>query len=226
MPVMSTLRLLDLIIVAVLLLVSYRLVPSAWNSWQIYSGIKGRRLEDASSFAPPPPPAVQAVAILLQPYGFIRIGERSTVLPGNQRRYEWNFVDEPTTTYVSVVPIRTAALAALVGFYSCYADGSFIVTTYPRAEAVRRPNFDAAPGGATIEQTIALHKQRAREWSQSHGQPLENRTMADLLVRDDTYRRLHGGATLRTRVYKNLAITAVVVIATAAELLRVVVIDR
>jgi hypothetical protein len=223
---MSTVRLLDLVILGVLLLVSFRLVPSAWKIWQIYSGIKGRRLEDASSFAPPPPPSVQAVAILLQPFGFTRIGERSTVLPGNERRYEWNFVDEATTTYVSVVPIRTAELAALVAFYSCYADGSFVVTTYPRTETVKRANFDAAPGGATIEQTIALHKQRAREWSQAHGAPLQNQTMADLLVRDDTYRRLHGGATLRTRVYKNLAITAVVVIATAAELLRVVVIDR
>jgi len=223
---MSTVRLLDIVILGVLLLVSFRMVPSTWKTWQIYSGIKVRRLEDASSFAPPPPAAVQAVAILLQPYGFTRIGERSTVLPGNERRYEWNFVDEPTTTYVSVVPIRTAALAALVAFYSCFADGSFVVTTYPGRETVRRANFDAAPGGATVEQTIALHKQRAREWSQTHGQPLQNRTMADLLVRDDTYRRLHGGATLRTRVYRTVAITAVVVIGTAAALLNVAFLDH
>ena len=106
---MSTVRLLDIVILGVLLLVSFRLVPSTLKIWQIYSGTKGRRLEDASSFAPPPPPAVQAAAILLQPYGFTRIGERSTALPGNERRYEWNFVDEPTTTYVAVVPIRTVA---------------------------------------------------------------------------------------------------------------------
>ena len=223
---MSTVRLLDLVILVVLLAVAYKVVPSSWKIWKIYSGIKGRRLEDASTFAPPPPPAVQAVATLLQPFGFTRIGERSTVLPGNERRFEWNFVDESTTTYVSVVPIRTAALAALVAFYSCYADGSFVVTTYPRTEAVHRSNFDADSGGATVEQTIALHRQRAREWSQNHGPALQNRTMADLLVRDDTYRRLHGGVTLRTRVYRYMAITAVVVLATAAELLRVIVIDR
>jgi hypothetical protein len=222
----STVQLLDIVVLGVLLLVSFRLVPSTWKIWQIYSGIKGRRLEDASDFAPPPPPAVQAVANLLEPFGFTRIGERSTVLPGAGRRFEWNFVDQPTTIYVSVVPVQSATMSALVGFYSCYVDGSFVVTTYPRAEPVRRANFDSAQGGATVEQTLALHKQRAREWSHTHGQPLQNRTMADLLVRDDTYRRLHGGATLRTRVYRNLAITAVVVFATAAELLRVVVLDR
>ena len=53
-----------------------------------------------------------------------------------------------------------------------------------------------------------------------------NRTMADLLVRDDTYRRLHGGRTLRTRVYRYMAVTGVVVLLSAAELVRVAVLDR
>jgi len=223
---MSTVQLLDLVILAVLLLMAFRSVPSSWRIWQIYQGIKGRRLEDVSSIAPPAPGSVQAVAEMIAPYGFTPIGVRSTVLPGNERRYEWDLVDQPTTTFVAVVPIRTASITALVGFYSCYDDGSFVVTTYPRAEVVRRHNLNAAPGGATIEQTIALHRHRAMDWSRAHGQPLENRTMSDLLVRDDTYRRLHGGATLRTRVYRNLAVTAIIVVATAAELLRVVVLDR
>jgi hypothetical protein len=53
-----------------------------------------------------------------------------------------------------------------------------------------------------------------------------NRTMADLLVRDDTYRRLHGGATLKTRVYRYMAVTGGVVLLSAAELVRVAVLDR
>ena len=50
--------------------------------------------------------------------------------------------------------------------------------------------------------------------------------MADLLVRDDTYRRRHGGITLRTRVYRFMAITAVVVLVTGAQLVRVVALDH
>ena len=49
--------------------------------------------------------------------------------------------------------------------------------------------------------------------------------MADLLARDDTYRRRHGGATICTRVFVYVGVTALVVVAAAIELLRVLVLD-
>lgn len=223
---MSALRLVDLVILGILLLVAIRLVPSAWYMLRVYLRIRARRLEDGSSFAPPAPQAVAAVAEQLQPLGFARIGERSLVLPGNQRRFEWNMVDELTTTYVSIVPVRTVRGGALVGFYSAFADGGFVVTSYPLTETVRRADFDSAPGAATVEETVSLHRQRAADFSRTHGQPLPNRSMAELLVRDDTYRRRHGGLTLRNRVYQFVAVTAVVVVAAGAELLRVIVLDH
>ena len=222
---MSTARVIDFVVLVVLLAVAVRVVPAAWNILRVYLGIKTRRLEDATSFSPAPPPAVTAVLARLVTIGFRRIGERSLVLPGDQRRFEWNLVDEPTTTYIAVVPARTMPGSALVAFYSAYADGAFVVTTFPTTERVQRPDFDAAPGAATIEDTATLHRQRAAAFSRVHGPALQNRSMADLLQRDDTYRRRHGGATMKVRVYRFVALSAVLVLVAALELVRVVVID-
>src|SRR5690242_13315372 len=117
-------RTLDIIILAALLLVAVRLVPSAWNVIRIYTGVRTRRLQDASSFAPPAPPAVATMAQRLAALGFNRIGERSAVLPGEQRRFEWNAADGPTTTYVALVPSANMPNGVYAVFYSAFADGA------------------------------------------------------------------------------------------------------
>ncbi|MFN8622777.1 MAG: hypothetical protein U0869_18735 [Chloroflexota bacterium] len=72
------------------------------------------------------------------------------------------------------------------------------------------------------EDAVALHARLVAEAVATHGLPLANWTMADLLVRDDTYRRRHGGATLRRRVWTFTAFTGLAVLATVAVLVRLV----
>ena len=223
---MSPERLIDLVIFGVLLVVAWRLVPSALNMLRIYLGIRTRRLEDASSFAPAPPPSVAALMTQLSALGFSRIGARSTVLPGYQRRFEWNMVDEPTTTYVSMGTVMNKPGGVLMICYSAFADGAFVDTSYPDGATVRRRDLFAAPAGSTPEEAVAEHRRRIADFARQHGPPLENRSMADLLKRDDTYRRRHGGATLRTRVYRFVAFTALVVVAASVELVRVIAVDH
>jgi hypothetical protein len=223
---MSTIRLLDVLVLGGLLVIAVRLVPAAWKVVQIYTGIRKRRLEDATSFAPSAPSQVAALATRLTAVGFNPIGVRSTVLPGDQRRFEWNMVDQRTTTYVAMVPARTMAGGVYMVCYSAFNDGSFILTSFPQGSTVQRPDLDTTAAGATPEDTVAAHYQRLAQFAAKHGAPLPNRTMADLLVRDDTYRRRHGGATMRTRVYGFVGMTAVVTFAAGAELLRVLVLDH
>ena len=223
---MSSERLIDLVILAVLLVVAWRLVPSALVMLQVYLGIRTRRLEDSSSFAPPPPPAVAALMAQLSDLGFTRIGERSTVLPSYGRRFEWDMVDEPTTTYVALGPVTTQPGGALMICYSAFADGAFIDTSYPAGATVKRRDLFIAAGGSTPEEAVAEHRRRITQFAAQHGAPLENRSMADLLKRDDTYRRRHGGASLRTRVYRFVGFTALVVLAASVEIVRLISFDR
>ena len=223
---MSTIRLVDLAILTALMFLALLVVPSAWAMLRLYLGIRWRRLEDASSFAPPPPPAVSTAIDQLTAVGFRRIGERSAVLPGNRRRFEWNLVDQPTTTYVALVPAPSLPGGVLMACYSAFADDAFLSTYFPAGATVEQPGLESLAAGRTPGEAVDAHYERLALFSVTHGLPLPNRTMADLLVRDDTYRRLHGGATLRSRVYRVVALAAILVIATAAELLRIVVIDR
>lgn len=223
---MSAIRLIDLTILTALMFLSLLVIPTAWSMLRLYLGIRWRRLEDASAFAPPAPPDLGAVIDKLTALGFRRIGERSTVLPGDRRRFEWNLVDQPTTTYVALVPAPSLPGGVLMACYSAFADEAFLSTFFPVGAAVNRPDLDSLAEGRTPAETVSAHYERLAMFSVKHGLPLPNRTMADLLARDDTYRRLHGGATLRTRVFRVIAVAAVLVLATAAELLRIVVIDR
>jgi len=218
--------LFDLFVLVVLVILAARLVPSASRILRMYLTIRTRRLEDATSSAPPEPAAVTNAVTGLEPLGFTRIGVRSTDLPGIGRRFEWNLVDEPTTTYVSLVPSTTLATGFLMAAYSASADGAFLSTHYPSGATVSRPDFDSLAAGTTPAEAIRAHYQRLSAFSGAHGPALTNRSMGDLLVRDDTYRRLHGGATIRTRVYLYVGITALVVVAAAVELLRVLVLDK
>ena len=223
---MSPERLVDFAILLIVLLVAIRFVPAAGRILRLYLGIRSRRLEDATGSAPPEPPAVAALSERLIALGFSRIGVRSAVLPGPVRRFEWNLVDAPTTTYASLVPSSTLAGGVLMACYSAFADGAFVATTFPSGATVRRPDFDAAPAGPTAEDAVRAHYQRVSSFSAAHGPALANRSMADLLVRDDTYRRRHGGATIRTRVYVFVGMTALIVVLAALELIRLVVLDR
>jgi hypothetical protein len=219
-------RLIDLAILLIVLLVAIRFVPAAGRILRLYMGIRSRRLEDATGSAPPETPAVAALSERVGALGFSRIGVRSAVLPGPVRRFEWNLVDGPATTYVSLVPAPAMAGGLLMACYSAFADGAFVATTFPTGATVRRSDFDAAPAGPTPEDAVHAHYRRVSNFSTAHGPALANRSMADLLVRDDTYRRRHGGATIRTRVYVFIGMTALIVVLAALELIRLVVVDR
>jgi hypothetical protein len=220
------LRLLDLVVLATLVVLCVRLVPAAFRILQLYRGIGVRRLADGSTIAPPPTLAVALLAERLGRLGFERIGERTLVLPDGKRRFEWDLVDRATTTYAAIVPAAGATGGALLACYSAFADGGFVATTFPRGATVERRDFLATSVSTSPEEAVAAHARRIDGFSRAHGQPLANRSMADLLARDATYRMRHGGATLRRRVYGTVGFTALVVVAMIIVLARVVFFDR
>ena len=211
---------IDLFLLIVLLIVAARLIPAALSFWRIYAGISGRRLEDASAYAPPMAPPVAAVAQRLASLGFTRIGERSAVLPGLDRRFEWNLVDEPSTTYVSLAP-SPGVPGIYMASYTAFADGdsSRHSGARPRRSTAR---YLRGARRCNTRKSVAEHRRRIEEFAALHGPPLPNRSMADLLVRDGAFRRRHGGITLRRRVYGMVGLTAMVTIAAAIQLIRVV----
>jgi hypothetical protein len=223
---MPLVRLFDLVVLVVLLLGCIRLVPSAFRIIQIYRGVSDRRLADGSAMAPPAPPAVALMAERLGRLGFERIGERTLVLPGEKRRFEWNLVDRDTTTYVAIVPTTPSLGGVLLACYSAFGDGAFVQTTWPRGATINRPDLLASTVATSPEDTLAMHVRNVAEFSRLHGQPLANRSMADLLARDATYRTRHGGVTLRGRAYGFVGLTALVMLATAFVIVRVVILDR
>jgi hypothetical protein len=215
-------RLLDLVVLVGLAAFLVLLVPRTWSMWRIYAGIRHRRLQDGSAFAPPAPPAVAALAERLGSAGFRRIGERTLVLPDGTRRFEWDLVDSSSTTYVAIVPFRAGGRMVC---YSAFADGAFVETAYPMGTPVRRPDLVAEVVKSSPEDAVATHRRLLSEASSTHGPALSNRSMEDLLERDATYRDRHGGATLRRRMYLTIAITCVAILATTAALVRLVVTD-
>ncbi len=212
-------RVLDLVVLVMLVAMLLVLVPRAWWMWRVYAGIRHRRLQDGSSFAPPPSAAVAALAARLRPLGFERIGERTLVLPDGVRRFEWDLVDRDSTTYVAMGPVGPGARMTC---YSAFADGAFVETTYPVGTALRRPDLLASVVRTSPEDAVTTHRQLLAECSATHGRPLQNRTMADLLERDATYRARYGGATMRRRVYGWVAATAIGVLLTASVLGRLI----
>lgn len=223
---MPLIRLLDLVVLVALLAICLRLVPSAFRIVQLYVGVRDRRLTDGSSFAPPAPPAVASAAERLVQLGFERIGERTLVLPGEKRRFEWNLVDRATTTYVALVPTTASVGGVLMACYSAFADGSFVQTTWPKGATIQRPDLVTTAVTGSLEDALAMHISIVAKFSRLHGQPLPNGSMADLLARDATYRTRHGGATLRGRVYRFVGLTALVVAATVFVIVRVAILDR
>jgi hypothetical protein len=219
---MTGARVLDLVLVAFFVVVLVVLVPRTWAVWRLYAGIRGRRLQDGSSIAPPAPPAVAAVAARLAAIGFQRIGERTLVLPGDKRRFEWDLIDEPSTTYVAIVPLGDGGRMVC---YSAFGDGAFVETAYPMGTPVRRPDLVAIVVASSPEDAVTAHRRLLSEASSTHGQALENRTMRDLLERDATYRERHGGATMRRRVYGMIAFTGLGVLAAATLAVRFVLLD-
>jgi len=215
-------RILDLLVLVVLTAVLVWVLPRTWAMWRLYAGIRGRRLQDGSSFAPPAPPAVAALARRLGSIGFRRIGERTLVLPDGTRRFEWDLVDASSTTYVAIVPFRSGGRFVC---YSAFADGAFVETSYPIGTPVQRPDLVARVVATSPEDAVLAHRRLLSNASSAHGPALGNRSMEDLLARDATYRERHGGATIRRRMYLTVGFSALAVLATAIGLLRLLVLD-
>ncbi len=106
--------------------------------------------------------------------------------------------------------------------YTAFADGAFVQTGFQPGATVRRRDLYAAPGGTSPEEAVAEHRRAVAEFSTRHGQPLPNRSMADLLCATtltaaSTAASRSAGASTRF-----VALTALVTLAAAIQLVRIV----
>ena len=159
---MPIIRLLDLVVLVALLAICLRLVPSAFRMVQLYVGVRDRRLSDGSASAPLAPPAVVAMVERLGQLGFKRIGERTLVLPGDERRFEWDLVDRATTTYVALVPTTPVLGSVLLACYSAFADGAFVQTNWPRGATINRPDLISTAAATSPEDAVATARPHRR----------------------------------------------------------------
>ena len=192
---MPTDRLLALAGLGLSLFLLARFLPSAWRAWQIYGGVRNRRLADAGPLEVPAPPLVRERLDELARLGFSRIGERYLKLPGTPIRHEW-VVGEPSgEAYVVVVPV--GSLSAIVAFYSSFDDSTWVQTNFPRGAVVDRPGFQASFVATSLADALATHRATVARLRASHGPARQIRTMADTLRMDADFRTHHGGLTLR-----------------------------
>jgi hypothetical protein len=182
------------------LLLLRRFGPPAWRAWQIYSGVRSRRMADAGPLEISPPEAVAHRLDELEALGFTRIGERFLKLPDTRLRYEWLVGEESGETYVIVVPV--AGLGTLVAAYSSFDDGTWVQTNFPRGESITRRNFFASFVSTNLTEMLAAHRRQVATLRAAHGTPRSIRTMADTLRMDAEYRTRHGGVTLRRLTFK------------------------
>jgi hypothetical protein len=203
MPVMSAERLVALAGLVVSLFLLRQLGPPAWRAWQIYIGVRNRRLADAGPLQIPPPEPVASRIAELAELGFARIGERLLKLPGTPVRYEW-VVGEPSgQTYAALVP--TSIGGCLVSLYSSFDDSTWVQTNFPRGAVVQRPTFFATFVATSLRDALDLHRAEVRRLAAEHGRPRQIRTMADTLRMDADFRTHHGGLTLRPLTAKLVA---------------------
>ncbi len=188
-------RILALAGLLLALLLLFRFGPTAWRSWQIYSGARTRRMADAGPLEIAPPAPVADRLRELADLGFTRIGERYLQLPGSPIRYEWLVGDASGETYVIVLP--SLVTGAFMACYSSFDDGTWVQPNFPRGEVVVRRSFFASFVSTTVVDAIAAHRRQVETLRAAHGAPRAIRTMADTLRMDADYRTRHGGATLR-----------------------------
>lgn len=199
MPIERILAAAGLIISLLLL---SRFAPPAWRAWQIYSGVRSRRMADAGPLEISPPEAVAARLDELEALGFTRIGERFLQLPGTPLRYEWLVGEASGETYVIVVPVL--GLGTLVACYSSFDDRTWVVTMFPRGESIVRRDFFASFVSTNLVDMLAAHRRQVAKLRAAHGSPRSIRTMADTLRMDAEYRTRHGGLTLRRLTYRQI----------------------
>jgi hypothetical protein len=224
-PAVPVLRLLDLVLLLSLLIVAVGLVPASQMLLQIYLGIRNRRLVDATAWAPAPPQEVATLMERLATIGFGPLGVRSASLLGDRRRFEWNLVGQPATTYVSLLPAPAVTGGALMVCHTAFGDGSFVATYFPTGVESTGDRLLAQSTDESPEAAIALHRRAVAAFAVDHGAPLPNRSMADLLQHDATYRQLHAGATLRRRAYAYVAVAGVLAMACGITIARLIMLD-
>lgn len=182
------------------LLLLWRFGPQAWRAWQIYSGVRSRRMSDAGPLEITPPDLVASRLDELEALGFTRIGERFLQLPGTPLRYEWLVGEESGETYVIVAPV--AGLGTMVASYSSFDDRTWVQTTFPRGESITRRNFFASFVSTNLTEMLAAHRRQVATLRVAHGTPRSIQTMADTLRMDAEYRTRYGGVTLRRLTFK------------------------
>jgi len=186
-------RILSLVLFVLSVALLVRLGPAAWRSWQVYAGVRSRRLADAGPLEIPAPDAVAARVRELGELGFSRIGERYLRLPEGIR-YEWNVRDETGATYVSVVPVLAGSLVVC---FTSFDDGTWVQTSFPRGETIERPNFHCSFVTTSVADLVATHRAIIERLRPVHGNPRRILTMADTLRMDADFRTHHGGMTIR-----------------------------
>jgi hypothetical protein len=200
---MSAERLVALVGLLISLFLVAQLAPRAWRSWQIYAGVRKRRLADAGPLAVPPPDQLSQPLAELRRLGFDRIGERFVRLPEIGLRYEWVVGEASGAAYVVLVP--SAVIGCLVGFYSSFEDSTWVQTNFPRGAVVNRPTFQASFVTTSLGDALASHRAKVAALIPAHGAPRSIRTMADTLRMDADFRIHHGGLTLRPLTAKLIA---------------------
>jgi hypothetical protein len=191
---------LELAGLALAILLVLRFTPPAIRTWRIYAGTRTRRLADAGPLEIPPPGPVAFILDQLRAAGLHRIGERTLVLPGDRRVFEWLWADDSGETYVAVVPSRP--IGAFMACYTAFADWAWLHTGYPRGETIDRPDYVARFADSSPADALASHRREIERLRPIHGAPRPVRTMAESLVLDAEYRTRHGGVTLRRITFR------------------------
>src|SRR5205814_2030225 len=114
----------------------------------------------------------------------------------------------------------------LMACHTAFADGAFVATFFPTGVDLHSDDQLIESCAVSPEATIAVHARGVAEFAARHGQPLLNNSMADLLERDATYRQLHGGESLRPKVYAYVGLAAVVAMACGMAVARLIVLDH
>ncbi len=168
----------------------YFLLREGWYAWRairIYAGIDGRRPDDISHLAPPPPPELQPAVAALQGLGFRRLGETSTPLPIRLRQAtSWLFVDADGTTHAEAAPMGKLAV---VGLVTAYGDEAAVETLCPIGERIDDPDYRSHTVTASIEAAYRHHAKQAADFATAHGAPRRIENMGDALQWDAVFRR-------------------------------------
>lgn len=132
---MPTADIADAAALVVFLVLLGLFAPGAARSWRTYSGVSGRRQEDATGRAPAPDGELAERIGALEALGYRRIGETWTSMPSGGG-FVWVLASTDEETYALLAP-GPRQRVGLTGIYSAWRDGQWLGTLYPVATHTR-----------------------------------------------------------------------------------------